>query len=119
MAERNMDAHLRFIYGTIKTQTINNLLNVTFDPKRIGFKYLLYTPKYDKEETASVIFKYDGAVDHRSLIDTVLYYPAQKQIGTAHISYMSLSNINGTLNVTTFLPQLPYAACKFIILTTL
>lgn len=119
MAEKNLDAHIRFAWDDLPSSAINNLLNVTFDQKRIGLKYSLYTPQARNGETAIILFNYDGQKVEESIIDTEIYYPARRRMGTAHISYSSLSNINGTLNVTTPMPRFSYAACNFIVLTTL
>ncbi|KAG8042041.1 hypothetical protein G9C98_000032 [Cotesia typhae] len=119
MAEKNLDAHIRFAWNDLPSSAINNLLNVTFDQKRIGLKYSLYTPQARNGETAIILFNYDGQKVEESIIDTEIYYPARRRMGTAHISYSSLSNINGTLNVTTPMPRFSYAACNFIVLTAL
>lgn len=119
MAEKNLDAHLRLAWSDLPINALKNFLNVTFDQQRINLKYSLYTPKFINEETVAVIFNYDASLVQRSVIDADLYYPARQHIGAARISYTSLSNVNGTVNVTTSIARLPYAACNFIVLTTL
>ncbi|XP_015122764.1 uncharacterized protein LOC107045138 [Diachasma alloeum] len=119
IAERNIDAHLRLSWGKSPGESVNNILNATFEGTKIGLKYSLYTPKFIQEETGIILFNYDGGEGQRSILDADVYYPSATKVGTAHVSYDSLNNVNGTLNATTPFPRFSYAACDFVILTTL
>ncbi|XP_034937258.1 uncharacterized protein Apoltp [Chelonus insularis] len=119
MAQKNIDGHLRLAWDDLKTKILNNIFNITFDEKKIGFKYSLFTPKSQTEEKAIVLFNYDGGKNNESLINADFYYTPRKKVGTINISYLSLTNVNGTLNVSTGVPNFPYVACNFIVLTTL
>ncbi|XP_063971909.1 uncharacterized protein LOC135159796 [Diachasmimorpha longicaudata] len=118
-AERNIDAHLRLSWGKSLGESINNIFNATFEGPKIGLKYSLYTPKFIEQETGIILLTYDGGESHGSLLDADIYYPSATKVGTARISYDSLNNINGTVNVTTPFPKFSYAACDFVVLTTL
>lgn len=119
MAPRDIDGHLRFTWGMLPSQSINNLFNFTFEDKEIELKYSLYTPKYLQEETLVVLFNYDGASNLHNYIHTDVFYPARERIGTASINYASLVNVNGTVNISSLIPNIPHAGCNFIVLTTL
>ena len=119
MAARDIDGHLRLTWGTLPTQTLNNVLNATFDNKGMEFKYSLYTPKYLQEETMVFLFSYNAAHDVHTDISADLFLPAHKQIGSTRISYVSLVNVNGTINATTPVPTFAYVGCDFAVLTTL
>lgn len=119
MAARDIDGHLRLTWGTQPTQTLNNVLNATFDDKGMELKYSLYTPSHLQEETVVFLFTYDAAHDIHTSIGADLYSPAHKQIGSTRISYESLINVNGTINATTPVPTFAFVGCDFVILTTL
>lgn len=114
-----LDSHVRLTWGHSTSQTINNMLNVTFDQKAADLKYSLYTPHYKNEETAILKLKYDSTPESHSNLNADLFFPSAKKVGNARISYASLSNVNGTLNASTHMPQFPYGGCNFIVLTTL
>ncbi|XP_011308401.1 uncharacterized protein Apoltp isoform X2 [Fopius arisanus] len=117
--ERNIDGHLRLTWGTYPGEAINNILNATFEGTKIGLKYSLHTPKFIDQETGIIVLNYDGGTSQRSILDADVYYPSATKVGTAHISYDSINNVNGTLNATTSFPRFSYAACDFVVLTTL
>ncbi|KAF7992093.1 hypothetical protein HCN44_001418 [Aphidius gifuensis] len=120
MTNKSIDGHFRLCQGSGSTEVvINNILNATFEHKKIGINYSLYTPKFAKKKTVNIVMHYDGSPIERNIIDIDIFYPGKKQIGKAHISYESLVNVNGTLNATTSMPKFQYAACNFIVLTTL
>ena len=119
MASRDLNGHLRVTWGNLPTQTLNNILNMTFNQKSVDFKYSLYTPQFPREETAIFQLNYDGTLEDHSLLDADLYYPARRKIGTAKISYASLNNVNGTINATNPMPILSYGGCNFIVFTSL
>ncbi|XP_015173164.1 PREDICTED: uncharacterized protein LOC107064693 [Polistes dominula] len=119
VAAQDIDGHLRLTWGMLPNQTANNLFNITFEKKEIELKYSLFTPKYLQEETLVLLFNYDGNSDRYNLIDVNLFLPARKRVGTAKISFESLTNVNGTINATTPIPNLSYVGCNFVVLTTL
>ena len=119
MAAHNIDGHLRLTWGNSPSQTLNNVLIATFDNKIMEFKYSLYTPKYLQEETIIFLFSYDATHEIHRVIGADLHFPAHKQIGSTRITYTSLVNVNGTINITTPLPIFPYLGCDFVVLTTL
>ncbi|KAI4492782.1 hypothetical protein M0804_002573 [Polistes exclamans] len=119
VAAQDIDGHLRLTWGLLPHQTANNLFNITFDKKEIELKYSLFTPKYLQEETLVILFNYDANSDRYNLIDVNLFLPARKRIGTAKISFESLTNVNGTINTTTPIHNVSYVGCNFVVLTTL
>ncbi|XP_043484877.1 apolipophorins [Leptopilina heterotoma] len=120
MITRDIDGHLRFTWGTLQSlKTIKNFINATFDEKGMNLKYSLHTPKYKQQETFVLLFSYDAAHETYTLIDADLYLPADKKLGSTHISYASLVNVNGTINATTAIPNFSFVGCDFIVLTTL
>ncbi|XP_076620317.1 apolipoprotein lipid transfer particle [Colletes latitarsis] len=119
MGTRDINGHLRASWGMLPTQSINNLLNMTFDNKEIGLKYSLYTPKFQQQDTLVLFFNYDATHDAViRLINADVYYPASTQVGSANVSYESLMNVNGTINVLA-LANVSRVGCQFIVLTTL
>lgn len=119
MAAKDLDGHIRLTWGNLPSETLNNMLNMTYDSKTVDLKYSLYTPKFQSDETAVFKLNYDATPDTHSLLNADLYCPGQKKIGTAAISFASLSNVNGTVNATTPIPHFSYAGCSFVVLTTL
>lgn len=120
MITRDIDGHLRFTWGTLQSlKTIKSFINATFDEKGMNLKYSLHTPKHTQQETFVLLFSYDAAHETYTLIDADLYLPADKKLGSTHISYASLVNVNGTINATTAIPNFAFVGCDFIVLTTL
>ncbi|KAI4503203.1 hypothetical protein M0802_001425 [Mischocyttarus mexicanus] len=119
VAAQNIDGHLRLTWGMLPIQTANNLFNITFQNKEIELKYSLFSPKYLQEETLVILFNYDGNSEQYNLIDVNVFLPARQRIGTAKISYESLTNVNGTINATMPIANFSYVGCNFIVLTTI
>ena len=119
MNPNDINGHLRLTWGLERSQTLNNLFNITFDSKKIDFKYALFTPTFLQEETVIIVLKYDANSDRYTIINTDLNYPGQKRIGSAEIFYQSLININGTVNASLPFPNFKEVGCEFIVLTTL
>lgn len=119
MVTPDINGHFRVTWGLLPSQSVNNLFNITFDKKEMELKYSLYTPKFLQDETLVLLFNYDYTSDERNLINADLFYPPRQQIGTARISYESLINVNGTLNVTMSGERLSYLGCNFVVFTTL
>lgn len=118
MITRDINGHFRVTWGLLPSQSINNLLNITFVEKEMELKYSLYTPKFLQEETLVLLFTYDYTYE-QNLINADLFYPPRQQIGAARISYESLINVNGTLNGTMTGQRLSYLGCNFVVFTTL
>nr|XP_003701542.2 PREDICTED: uncharacterized protein LOC100880818 isoform X1 [Megachile rotundata] len=117
---RNIDGHLRVSWGMLPVQAVNNLLNVSFDDKEIQFKYSLYTPKFQQQETLVFLLDYDAKHDAiRRSINANVHYPASTNFASANISYESLSNVNGTVNAVLPFANISRLGCQFVVLTTL
>ncbi|XP_034189232.2 apolipoprotein lipid transfer particle [Osmia lignaria lignaria] len=120
MGTRDIDGHLRVSWGMLPVQSINNLLNVSFDNKEILLKYSLYTPKFQQQETLVFVFDYDAKHDTvRRLINANIHYPASTHLASANISYESLSNVNGTVDAVLPFANVSQVGCQFVVFTTL
>ncbi|XP_014467442.1 PREDICTED: uncharacterized protein LOC106740686 [Dinoponera quadriceps] len=116
---RDINGHFRVTWGLLPSQSMHNLFNITFDKKEMELKYSLYMPRLLQEETIMLLCSYDCTSNERNLINADLFYPPGRQIGTARISYESLFNVNGTVNVSIASQDLSYLGCNFVVLTTL
>ena len=120
MGTRDINGHLRASWGMLPVQSVNNLLNISFDNKEVELKYSLYTPKFQQQETLVLLFNYDGTQDmEKRLINAEVYYPASTRIASANVSYESLLNVNGTINTALPVANVSSLGCQFIVLTTL
>ncbi|XP_012280436.1 uncharacterized protein LOC105699757 [Orussus abietinus] len=119
MAARDIDGHVRLTWGAAQDQTLNNIFNVKFNQKAIDFKYSLFTPRFVNEETVIFFFSYDATPEIYNIFNADIYYPAKLRVGSAHIFYTSLINVNGTINATTPITNFTYVGCNFEVLTTL
>ncbi|XP_076760898.1 apolipoprotein lipid transfer particle [Xylocopa sonorina] len=123
MDSRYINGHLRGSWGMLPVQSVNNLLNVTFDNKQIELRYSLCTPKFRQQETFVLLFGYDATLleaNDKHALTAELYYPASTNVASANVSYESLMNVNGTVNV--ILPRptnVSRLECRFVVLTTL
>ncbi|XP_046620371.1 uncharacterized protein LOC124305239 [Neodiprion virginianus] len=116
---QDINAHLRFTWGLESHQTVNNFVNVSFQPNEISFDYSLRTPKFLQEETFILRLEYSKASTAYNIINTDVYYPSSKRLGTARIVYASLANVNGSFNASTPIEGIPYIACNFVVYTTI
>lgn len=120
MNKRDINGHLRASWGMLPIQSVNNLFNITFDNKQIEMKYSLYTPKFQQQETLTLLFNYDATSDTEiRLINADVYFPASTHLGSANVSYESLVNVNGTLNAILPMANNTKIGCQFTVFTTL
>ncbi|XP_026671389.1 uncharacterized protein LOC108627461 isoform X2 [Ceratina calcarata] len=121
MSSRDINGHVRASWGMLPVQSINNLLNVSFDGKEIELKYSLYTPKFQQQETLVFLFDYNRIAPDSEVraINSEIYYPASTNIATAKVLYDSLVNVNGTVNAVVPVANISQLGCQFIVLTTL
>ncbi|XP_046746375.1 uncharacterized protein LOC124411334 [Diprion similis] len=115
----DINAHLRFTWGLESNQTVNNFINISFQQNEVNFDYSLRTPKFLQEETCVLRLEYNTASPAYSIINTDVYYPSSTRIGTARIVYVSLANVNGSVNASTPIEGLPYIGCNFVVYTTI
>ena len=115
----NIDGHVRVIWGLENDQKLNNIFNITLNNKQIDLKYALFTPQFPSEETLLLLAKYDSKDEIYTLLNTDVHFPGSKRVGAAKVSFQSLININGTLNVSTSFPNLAEIGIDFIVLTNL
>ncbi|XP_043519972.1 uncharacterized protein LOC122533896 [Frieseomelitta varia] len=120
MGTRDINGHLRASWGMLPVQSVNNLLNISFDNKEVELKYSLYTPKFqEQQETLVLLFNYDGTQDiNKRLINAEIYCPASTRIASANVSYESFLNVNGTINTAFPVANVSSLGCQFIVLTT-
>lgn len=122
MGKRDINGHLRASWGMLPVQSVNNLVNVSFDSKEIKLKYSLYSPKFEQQETLVLLFDYDIISPDSDVraINAEVYYPARTRLASANVSYESLLNVNGTVD--SILPLengTRPLECQFVVLTTL
>ncbi|CAL7937265.1 unnamed protein product [Xylocopa violacea] len=123
MDSRYINGHVRGSWGMLPVQSVNNLLNVTFDNKQIELRYSLCTPKFPQQETFVLLFGYDATLldaNKKHALTADLYYPASTNVASANVSYESLINVNGTVNVALPRPtNVSRLECQFVVFTTL